>query len=389
MTPRYLRLSLLVLGLAVLPACGGSEGKDAGKKVADKPDAGKKDPAKTEVVIPGGWDWKLPVGVLPPRVPDDNPMTPEKVALGHQLFMDKRLSVDGTRSCYSCHQNELGNADGRKLALGPGDKSLPRNSPTIWNVGLHTTGLYWDGRADTLEKQGIGAWKGGNMGVPEDQLAAKAAEIAAIPEYAAQFTRVFDLKEGDAVTPDHVVKALSAYQRTLLCFDTAYDTNTMSEAALRGWDLFRGKASCTTCHAAGTFVDGLFHDVGLGHDAEGSPIADADRGRGKISEQPIDDNKFRTPTLRNVAKTAPYFHDGRTATLEEAVRYMAGGGNAKAPGLDQNLRNTALTDDEIKDVVAFLEALTCAGTLEVIGDQTVAGIPETAAADPALPPAAP
>jgi cytochrome c peroxidase len=392
MTPRTLRLSLFVLGFAVMPACGGgSEGKDGGKKgpgkqAADKPDAGEKEGGKVdEPRIATGWDWKLPAGVMPPLVPDDNPMTAMKVALGHQLFMDKRLSVDGTRSCYSCHQNELGNADGRKLALGPGDKPLTRNTPTIWNVGLHTTGLYWDGRAATLEKQAIGAWKGGNMGVPEDRLAAKASEIAAIPEYAAQFASVFEMKEGEAVTADHIAKALSAYQRTLLCFDTAYDTNTMSEAAQRGWDLFRGKASCTTCHAAGTFVDGLFHDVGLNHDAEGKPIAEADRGRGKISEQATDDGKFRTPTLRNVAKTAPYFHDGRTATLEDAVRYMAGGGNAKAPTLDQNLRNTALTDEEIKDVVAFLEALTCGGKLEVLGDQTVLGIPE--AVDPPPPPA--
>jgi cytochrome c peroxidase len=408
MTPRALRLSLLVFGLAfVTPACGGDKDagkKDAGKKGAGKQaDAGKKDAGKQadagdetdpgkpgEPAVAGAWAWNLPAGITPPVVPEDNPMSAEKVALGHQLFMDKRLSVDGTRSCYSCHQNELGNADGRKLALGPGDVILTRNSPTIWNVGLHTTGLYWDGRSATLEKQAIGAWKGGNMAVPEDQLAGKATEIAALPEYEDQFAKVFALKEGDAVTPDHVAKALSAYERTLLCFDTAYDTNTMSEAAQRGWDLFRGKASCTTCHAAGNFVDGLFHDVGLAHDAEGKPIPDADRGRGKISEQAADDFKFRTPTLRNVAKTAPYFHDGRVATLEEAVRYMAGGGNAKAPTLDPNLRNTALSDDEIEDVVAFLEALTCGGTLEVIGDQSVAGIPETAAA-PAEPaePAAP
>jgi cytochrome c peroxidase len=370
-----------------MTACGGgTEGKDAGKKGVGKDntkegetikkEAGKEAGKETGPQPPGAWDWKLPAGVTPPVVPDDNPMSAEKVALGHQLFMDKRLSVDGTRSCYSCHQNELGNADGRKLALGPGDKPLTRNTPTIWNVGLHTTGLYWDGRAATLEKQAIGAWKGGNMAVPEDQLAAKAAEIAAIPEYAPQFAKVFGLKEGEAVTPDHVAKALSAYQRTLLCFDTAYDTNTMSEAAQRGWDLFRGKASCTTCHAAGTFTDGLFHDVGLNHDAEGKPIPEADRGRGKISEQAADDGKFRTPTLRNVAKTAPYFHDGRVATLEEAVRYMAAGGNGKSPTIDQNLRNTALTDEEIKDVVAFLEALSCGGQLEVIGDQTVPGIPE-------------
>jgi cytochrome c peroxidase len=386
-------LTALLLSLAACGGGGGDAKKSDAKKDAKQADTTKQADAKTtgdtaqpadpntppEDPRAAGWDWKLPADIKPPIVPEDNQMSAAKVALGHQLFMDKRLSVDGTRSCYSCHQNELGNADGRKLALGPGDKPLTRNTPTIWNVGLYTQGLYWDGRAATLEKQAIGAWKGGNMAVPEDQLPAKAAEIAALPEYTEQFRKVFDLKEGEAVTPDHVAKALSAYERTLLCFDTAYDKNTMSEAAQRGWDLFRGKASCTTCHIPGTFTDGLYHDVGLNHDAEGQPIPDADRGRGKITEQPGDEGRFRTPTLRNVAKTAPYFHDGRAATLEEAVRYMAAGGNAKAPALDSNLRNTALTDDEIKDVVAFLDALSCGGTLEVIGDQTVAGIPETAA----------
>ncbi len=385
---RSLTLALL---LALAPACGGGDkdpkkaahekdaGRpDAGRPDADKPDADKPDAGKPDAGEPAGWEWKLPAGInTPPVVPEDNPMSAEKVALGHQLFMDKRLSVDGSRSCYSCHQNELGNADGRKLALGPGDKPLTRNTPTIWNVGLYTNGLYWDGRAATLEKQAIGAWKGGNMGVPEDQLAGKAAEIAALPEYAAQFQQVFGLKEGEAVTPEHIAKALSAYERTLLCGDTAFDKGEMSDAAKRGWDLFRGKASCTSCHAGDTFSDGLFHYVGLAHDETGAPISDADLGRGKISEQEADNYKFRTPTLRNVAKTAPYFHDGRTATLEEAVRFMASGGNGKASNLDGNLRNTNLTDEEIADLIAFLEALTCPGSLEVIGDQSVVGIPET------------
>ena len=215
------------------------------------------------------------------------------------------------------------------------------------------------------------------MGVGEDNLAAKAKEIAALPEYAEQFTKVFGLADAAAVEPNHVVQALSAYERTLLCGDTAHDKAELSEAAQRGWDLFRGKASCTTCHSGDNFSDGAFHDVGRSHDETGALLANADVGRGKPSKNEADNYKFRTPTLRNVAQTGPYFHDGSVATLEEAVRYMAAGGNGKAPGIDPNLRNTALTDAEIADVVEFLKALDCPGELEVIGDQTVAGITDT------------
>jgi cytochrome c peroxidase len=330
-------------------------------------------------VIVDGYTWALPRGLSkPPTAPADNPMSAAKVTLGHALFMDKRLSVDGSRSCYSCHQNELGNADGRKLALGAGDKPLTRNTPTIWNVGYHEA-LYWDGRAASLEAQALGAWKGGNMGVGEEGVAAKAAEIGALEAYAASFREVFGLKEGDAVTPMHVAQALSAYERTLLCGDTAYDKGTLDAAPLRGLELFNGKAQCTACHNGEQFSDGLYHGVGVGYDDKGAPIGAEDVGRGKPANDPAMNGKFRTPTLRNVSKTAPYFHDGSAATLRDAVALMASGGNAAAPGHDALLTNKGLTDAEIDDVVAFLEALACPGALEVIGDQTIAGIPEAAA----------
>jgi len=323
-----------------------------------------------------GWSYNdAPAGLAkPPAVPADNTMSEQKVALGHALFMDKRLSVDGSRSCYSCHQNHLGNADGRKTAMGAGDKPLTRNTPTIWNVAYHRS-LYWDGRAPSLEKQAIGAWKGGNMGVG-DGLDAKAAEIGGLPEYAEAFAAVFGLDDGDAVTPQHVAMALSAYERTLFCGDTAHDRNERSEAAQRGWDLFRGKAQCVACHNGDNFSDGLFHAVGVGFDEAGQAQGAPDVGRGKPAEDEAQNYKFRTPTLRNVAQTGPYFHDGSEATLEGAVRYMAGGGNPKAPNRDPLLRDMGLTDAEIGDVVAFLESLDCRGKLEEIGDQTVAGVIE-------------
>ncbi len=386
--------SLVLVGLMAVAACSSDKGGDKGDKAGkagkagkvdkvgksgpDKPavdEAGAPEPGGDEAASAAGWSWSLPMGLSePPKIPADNPMTAEKVELGHQLFMDKRLSGDGSRSCYSCHQNELGNSDGRKLALGAGDKPLTRNTPTIWNVGYHEHGLYWDGRAATLEAQAIGALEGGNMGVGKGKMPAKAKEIAALPEYAEQFAKAFGLEPGAEVTQDHVAQALAAYERTLLCGDTAFDKGELSEAAQRGWDLFRGKASCTTCHAGDNLSDGVFHDVGLAHDETGALKEGADVGRGKPSGSEADNYKFRTPTLRNVAQTAPYFHDGSVESLEDAVRYMAAGGNGKAPGIDQNLRNTALTDAEIADLVEFLRALDCPGKLEVIGDQGVEGI---------------
>jgi cytochrome c peroxidase len=379
--------SLMLFGSLALFACSSNKPAKPDKDAKDKqakpaakegePDGGQAKPSDV-TAGGGGWSFSLPKGLSePPKIPADNPMSAEKVALGHQLFMDKRLSGDGSRSCYSCHQNELGNADGRTLALGAGDKPLTRNTPTIWNVGYHETGLYWDGRAAALENQAIGALEGGNMGIGKDNMAAKAKEIGALPEYAEQFGKAFGLAAGTEITPDHIAMALSAYERTLLCGDTAYDKGELSEAAQRGWDLFRGKASCTTCHSGENFADGAYHDVGRSHDETGALLANADVGRGKPSGNEADNYKFRTPTLRNVSKTAPYFHDGSVESLEDAVRYMVAGGNAKAPGIDQNLRNTALTDPEIADLVEFLRALDCPGQLEVIGDQGVEGIPPT------------
>jgi cytochrome c peroxidase len=383
---RLLEASLVTL-FACTAACGGggtgdgksTPRKDAGKaaKAPAKADDGASADAKGEDgdddggTVAAAWTWTLPRGlVLPPAVPEDNPMSAAKVELGHKLFMDKRLSVDGTRSCYSCHQNELGNADGRPKALGPGDKPLPRNTPTIWNVGL-LTAYYWDGRSPTLEAQGLAALKGGNMGLGEG-LEAKAAEIGALPEYKAAFAEVFGLGEGDKVTADHVAKALSAYERTLLCGDTKYDKGEMDDAAKRGHELFIGPAACNGCHVAEILTDGLFHRTGVG---VVDPAAEgADLGRGKVANDANENFKFRTPTLRNVTRTAPYFHDGSAATLEEAVRTMASGGRTKTGPVDEKLLDRKLTDAQIADLLAFLAALECPGELEVIGDQSVPGI---------------
>ncbi len=377
----------VAIGLFLGVGCGGPadrapapDAKQAAAKAKEaspkaKGGAGEAEP-EPKPANEGAFAWSLPAGIsAPPRVPGDNPMTAAKVALGERLFFDARLSIDGSRSCYSCHRDACGNADCRAKALGAGDKPLPRNTPTIWNVAYRKS-LYWDGRAPSLEKQALGALKGGNMGLG-DALAAKAAEIGALPEYASAFAEAFGLEKGAAVTPDHVAKAISAYERTLLCGGTAFDRKELSPAAERGWKLFTGKAGCVSCHTGQDFTDELFHNVGIGVPADGKPAEGADTGRMRVTKDPADAYRFRTPTLRNVAKTAPYFHDGSAATLEQAVRVMAGGGK-RVPGIDPLLQDRKLSNAEIADLVAFLESLTCPGTLEREG-----GPKDTGTAPPA------
>jgi cytochrome c peroxidase len=306
-----------------------------------------------------------PVEFPPLRIPAGNPQTPEKIALGHQLFFDPRLSVDGSRSCYSCHQNEQGNGGETPLAVGANEQQLTRHSPVIWNMAF-LDAFYWDGRAGSLEAQAKGAWGGGNMGVGTENLDAKAAELAKIEGYATQFKKVFP-EEG--VTPDTIAKAISAYERTLICSETAYDRyakgddGALSDRQKQGWALFMGKGQCAVCHAPPAFSSamgvpgGLYYNVGIG--TAGKAEAEVDVGRAKVSEKAADWAAFKVPSLRNVSKSAPYFHDGSVATLAEAVKLMATGGidNKNKTPL---LADRGLNEPELSALVAFLSALDCA-----------------------------
>lgn len=295
----------------------------------------------------------------------------EKVALGHALFFDKRLSVDGSRACYSCHQNEDGNGGHDPLAIGPGDKPLPRHSPVIWNVGYYQNALYWDGRAATLEDNAKAAWAGGNMGVGKENLEKKAEEIGKIAGYKKLFKAAFP--EEKKVTPDMIASALSEYERTLVCTDTAYDKfakgdkAALSEEQQRGLDVFLGKGQCAVCHSPPHFSTamaangGAYFNVGIG--TAGKAEADVDVGRMKVTNAAGDWAAFKPPSLRNVAKSAPYFHDGSVAKLEDAVKLMATGGidNKNKTAL---LADRKLSDAELADLVSFLRALDCPGKLE-------------------------
>lgn len=317
---------------------------------------------------PRADDMKLPtLGPVP--IPESNPMSDEKVALGNQLFFDKRLSADGTRACYTCHQNADGTGGHDPLAVGAKGKQLTRHSPIMWNVG-YLPRFYWDGRAESLEAQGTAAWAGGNMGVGKENLEAKAKELAKIKGYKKQFDEVFP---GTGVTPETIIQAISAYERTLVCDDTAYDKfATGDKSALdakqkQGLEVFMGKGQCVTCHTPPYFSvaylsqDGAYFNTGRG--IQGKKAEEVDVGRMAVTKKDADWAAFKPPSLRNVSKSAPYFHDGSEPTLEDAVTYMASGGFDN-PHKSPLLADRKLSKSEVQSLVAFLEALECKGELK-------------------------
>ncbi|MGI9166728.1 MAG: cytochrome-c peroxidase [Pyrinomonadaceae bacterium] len=285
----------------------------------------------------------------PMSIPADNPMTPEKVALGRQLFFDERLSGDGSRSCYSCHVCEKGLTDGLAKAVGAFNKQLPRSSPTLWNIGYHKE-FYWDGRSPSLEKQALAAWTGANMGAKADEIATK---LNALQDYRAQFQKVF----GADATPDNIVRAIAAFERTIISGDTAWDRyragdkSALSESALRGWNIFQA-IKCTNCHDGVLLTDQQYHNVGIGMDQK-----EPDVGRFKVTNRPEDTGAFMTPTLRDIAESAPYFHDGSAKTLEEALDIMLGGGKPNEHLDRKNLEKHDVLPDQRLALLDFLKAL--------------------------------
>lgn len=290
-------------------------------------------------------------------VPEDNPLTAEKAALGRQLFFDERLSIDGSRSCYSCHVCEHGLTDGLPKAVGALDKQLTRNSPTLWNIGYHRE-FYWDGRSPSLEKQAMAAWTGGNMGVGE-KTGEVVARINALQDYKTQFQNVF---QSDA-TPENIMKAIASFERTIISGNTAWDrwkagdNTAISMSVFRGWNIFQG-IKCNNCHDGLLFTDQQYHNIGIGMDQE-----KPDLGRFNATKNPADTGAFKTPTLRDIARTAPYFHDGSAKTLEEAVDMMLAGGKPNEYLDKKNLQPQRVLPEQREDLLNFLRSLTVDCTL--------------------------
>jgi cytochrome c peroxidase len=309
--------------------------------------------------------FALPPGLAdnPIDVPADNPMTPGKIALGEQLFFDKRLSKSKTMSCETCHVPEKGWTDGQKLSKKDDGSMNVRHTPTLYETAYYPD-LYWDGRSKGLETQILAAWKGQMSADP----AAIAAEIAAIPAYKAAFEK----EMGGPPAGDLIVKALATFVRTIHAGDTPYDRlarepKKLEKSAIgEGFKVFSGEvARCANCHLPPLFTDTLFHNVGIGFDSE-----KPDLGRGKFLADAAEKKKepappeaetlkgaFKTPTLRGIALSAPYFHDGRAETLEQAVDLMLAGG-IKNPNLDEKLQPAKITAQQRAALLAFLKALT-------------------------------
>jgi cytochrome c peroxidase len=322
-------------------------------------------------------------------IPPDNPQTPEKIALGQKLFFDGRLSADETVACSTCHDPARAFTDGRPVSIGIKGRAGQRNAPTILNA-LYNKFQFWDGRAKTLEQQAaLPIVNSVEMGQPS--LDAAVARIAAIGEYQQAFRRVFG---GPPNGPD-LLRAIASYERTQLAFDSPFDhfiagdKNAIEPSAMRGWTLFNTRGRCNKCHAltedkldVTNFTDNDFHNIGIGiirHNVvalarqadqlvnSGNPAAIDNAaiqtdmsalGRFLISKKEPDIASFKTPNLRNVLVTGPYFHDGSQETLWDVMDHYNKGDGLQNPYLDEDIQPLALAEADIDDLVALLASLT-------------------------------
>jgi len=292
-----------------------------------------------------------------PPVPADNTMSAAKIELGKQLFFEPRLSIDGTSSCNSCHSVLYSGTDNRPVSVGVAGQKGGRSAPTVWNAAYMSV-QFWDGRAATLEDQAKGPILNPiEMGMPSEASAVE--RIRAIPGYVKQFEAVFGGK--DPVTYDNIAKAIAAYERTLVTPNSPFDRYSMgnksalSDQAVRGMKLVE-QIGCTTCHTGPNFA-GPAMPVGTGFYQKFPTYQDnefvkkyklmADGGRFEATKNTDDKHMWRVPTWRNVALTAPYFHNGSVETLDEAVRVMA-----------KTQLGKTLSDSEVADIVVFLDSLT-------------------------------
>ncbi|MBK6427875.1 MAG: c-type cytochrome [Blastocatellia bacterium] len=330
----------------------------------------------------------IPADVVAAMIPVDNPMTPQKIELGRELFFDKRLSDDRTVSCATCHDPAIALTTADPVSIGIRNQKTARNAPTVFNSMFNEL-QFWDGRAVSLEEQSKGPLTNPlEMGMKDHD--AVVARVKSITEYAPKFTAVFG---SEGITIDTVAKAIAAFERTQLSgnapFDRfmAGDAVAISASAKRGWDLFNGKARCISCHAwnpsSPFFTDYKFHNVGVAaKDRNFTALArealrvlqsnknleatldelalregTSELGRFLITRQPRDIGAFKTPTLRDIELTAPYFHNGSEKTLLDAVNFYDKGGEPN-PNLDGGIRKLSLTDAEKADLVEFLKTLT-------------------------------
>ncbi len=323
-----------------------------------------------------------PIAGLPPlQIPSDNPQTAEKIILGQKLFYDPRLSADGTISCASCHQIDKAFTDGRPQARGFKGQVGKRNAPTLVNAAFFNT-FFHDGRATSLEQQALGP-----LTSPIEHGLRDSEQILAVIrqdiDYLKSFLDLFGVT-AEKITTKHVAKAIASYERTLVSGNTPFDLyffnanrQLLNESEAHGLRIFRRKGNCANCHEISwdhaLFTDNRFYNIGIGFeqlkplfpslltlkqgDTSLTPLQRSELGRFNVTGLITDMGKFKTPTLRNIALTAPYMHDGSLKTLREVVDYYDKGGE-KNRFLDPAIFPLKLTEREKNDLVAFMRKLT-------------------------------
>lgn len=342
--------------LLLLVACGGegeeavveTETNEAAEQVEKQgdPEGAESIPASsprtlTDEELRGFFE---PLGPVP--VPEDNPMTDEKVELGKTLFVDHRLSGDQTISCLSCHAPGAGFADNKPFSTGFEGAILTRHSPTVINTAYYDE-LFWDGRASSLEEQALGPIQDPNE--MNQTLEGLVETVESIEGYQPMFDEVFD----GEITAENIAKAIAAFERTIIIDDTKHDqfiagdNDALTEQEKFGMEIFVTKGNCLTCHSGPNFTDNNYHHIGLDGD---------DLGRYDVTQDEEDIGKFRTMGLRGIVDTAPYMHDGRFETLEEVVDYYDRGGDGH--GNQSNLiQPLGLTEEEKEALIAYLHAI--------------------------------
>lgn len=297
-------------------------------------------------VYSGTQDYAMPDKV---PVPTDNKLTKARIELGKKLFFDPRLSGSNWISCGTCHNPALGWSDGLKTAIGNGQKVLGRHTPTIVNTAYNKH-QFWDGRAKSLEEQALGPIQAaGEMNQDLDELV---KELKAIPGYKTLFEKAYP---GKGISKDTIGKAIASFERTIVSKDSPFDQyikgnkKALSKSAIRGFELFEGKARCASCHSGYNFSDNKFYNIGIKQSN--------DPGRFAIEKNNKMMGAMKTPTLRDIEISAPYMHNGQYATLEEVVDHYDRGGDSRK-GKSPLMEKLNLSKQEKKDLVAFLKSLT-------------------------------
>ena len=332
-----------------------------------------------------GFPAALTASVIPPA----SPLAPAVVALGEKLFFDARLSADGTVACATCHDPARAFSDGRPQSIGIRGRVGQRNAPTVLNA-LYNKTQFWDGRVTTLEQQAaLPITNPFEMGSPS--IGGAISRLADDKNYQDQFMHAF----GRSMNEQDLLRAIATYERSLVSFGSPFDrfvagdSNAIDDSAKRGWELFNTKARCNLCHAATdnqrdvtVFTDNDFHNIGIGiiqhrvgpltqqaeHELAQGHMPDVDAaaitsdmsvlGRFLVTKRQSDIASFKTPGLRNVLVTGPYFHDGSMQTLWDVMDHYNKGDGLSDPWLDQDIQPLALTEAEIDDLVSFLASLT-------------------------------